>query len=111
MKSQSFVREPEVKLEPGIKLEVEEPEIVRDRKVEPVVRKKRSFSIALEDEDQENDQKAEKEAQEEAEGDAELLDLLFVRPAKEDGVAYRTRKRHTLQPEDIQRSAEFGIPI
>ncbi|KAL4946950.1 hypothetical protein BDW69DRAFT_179407 [Aspergillus filifer] len=36
-KSKSFVQEPEVKLEPGIKLELEEPEVVRDLLAEPVV--------------------------------------------------------------------------
>lgn len=107
-KSKSFVQEPEVKLEPGIKLELEEPEVVRDLLAEPVVRKKRSFSIALKDKDQKEEKEVEEEAEEAAEEEAELLS---VPPAKEDGVAYRTRKRHALQLDDIQRSAEFGIPI
>ncbi|KAL6236259.1 hypothetical protein BDW75DRAFT_207445, partial [Aspergillus navahoensis] len=35
-----------------------------------------------------------------------LSALLFGE--EEDGVAYHTRKRHTLQPEDLECSAEFG---
>ncbi|KAL4958606.1 uncharacterized protein BDV14DRAFT_206533 [Aspergillus stella-maris] len=55
-KSKSFMQEPEVKLEPGIKLELQEPEVVRDLRAEPIVRKKRSFSIALKDEDQKGEE-------------------------------------------------------
>lgn len=76
-------------------------------KTEPAVRKKRSFSIAsIKPEPEE--MPATKKEKEESQSPFDLLSpsaLLFG--DKESGVASRTRKRHALQPEDIERSTEF----
>ncbi|KAL4981847.1 hypothetical protein BDW68DRAFT_183105 [Aspergillus falconensis] len=109
-KRQSFVRESKVKQEPEVKQEpyVEQDTIIQDDNLKavpgPAIRKKRSFSVALKEPKEPEIDIQEKELEQ------ELSDLLFV-PEEKDGVAYRMRKRHILQQEDIERSAEFGIPI
>lgn len=79
-------------------------------KPEPAVRKKRSFSVASikpEPEDMPAIKKEKEEEDAESPSDLPSMSVLLFKE-EEDGVAYRTRNRHTLQPEDIERSAEFG---
>jgi hypothetical protein len=79
-------------------------------KTEPGVRKKRSFSVAsIKPEPEELPVFKKEKEEEEPESPLDLpslSELLFGE--EEDRVAYRTRNRHTLQPEDLERSAEFG---
>ncbi|CBF81146.1 predicted protein [Aspergillus nidulans FGSC A4] len=113
-KRQSSVRvskvkqEPEIKQEPEVKQELEQDITVQDKNLKvvpgPAIRKKRSFSVALKEKKEPDSDTQEKDTEQES------LELLFV-PEEKDGVAYRTRKRHILQQEDIERSAEFGIPV
>ncbi|KAL4860583.1 hypothetical protein BDV12DRAFT_204892 [Aspergillus spectabilis] len=98
-------------------LTVQESEDMAEVKQEPAIpnfTKKRSFSTALKEPKVESEEELEEtEDKEEDEGpDIDLPDpdTLFVLE-EEDGVAYRTRKRHKIQAEDIKCSAEYGIPI
>lgn len=115
-KRQSSVRESKVKQEPKVKQELEvkqEPYIEQDTIIQdnnlkvvpgPAIRKKRLFLVVLKELKEPEINIQEKNLEQ------ELLELLFV-PKEKDRVAYRTRKRYILQQEDIERSAEFSIPI
>jgi hypothetical protein len=79
------------------------------------VTKKRSFSVALLEPKPDIAQKEEEEKEDislfkdptlEA-----LLDPVKDKDDQADFIANHTRKRHALQQEDIECSAEFGIPI
>ncbi|KAL2801489.1 hypothetical protein BJX63DRAFT_438846 [Aspergillus granulosus] len=122
------IRTPKIKQEAKVKVKLE-PRIKQETSPVRSISRKRSFSVALKDADtkaldeatnsthpietepdrttitpgSEEEEVLEKDLQ-------ELLDTLTV-PKEEDRVAYRTRRRHILQQEDIDRSAEFGVPI
>ncbi|KAL4860302.1 hypothetical protein BDV12DRAFT_205273 [Aspergillus spectabilis] len=104
-KPRSSVREPDMKQEP----DVEQEAVIRELNIkqEPAIQsisRKRCFSVAL----KEVDIKLGLEKQEEKEDSDTIFEALSV-PTEDDSIAYRTRKRHTIQPENIERSAKFGI--
>lgn len=96
----SCTQEPDIKQEPAI----QELDIKQESSVQGLS-KKRSWSVALKELDEiladENQVKPEENK------DSDTLPI----PTEERGVAYRTRRHHIIQPEDIERSAEYGIPI
>jgi hypothetical protein len=95
VKQEPVIQQSKIKQEPAV------------QKPTPILKKeqgskKRSFSEALEE-----PEKEEIKDEEDSESGPEQV---FI-PRDNNGVAYRTRTRHKIQPEDIERSAEFGIPI
>jgi len=80
-------------------------------KIGPAVQKKRLFSVTSIKQDREK-MLVIKKGKEEEELKS-LLDIVslsaLVLKEEEDRVAYRTRKRHTLRLEDLERSAEFEL--
>jgi hypothetical protein len=100
IKPGSRTQEPDIKQKPAI----QEPDIKQESTVRGLT-KKRSWSVALKELDEilaDEDQVKLEENK-----DSDTLPI----PTEEHGIAYRTRRRHIIQPEDVKRSAEYGIPI